>query len=51
MSVPLLRSYCVSLADAHAQDDTHIGGYNTWYALRRRAMLLETDKLIILQVL
>jgi hypothetical protein len=51
MSVPRFRFYCVSLADAHTQDDTHIGGYNTWYALHRRAMLLEADKLIILQVL
>ena len=48
---PTLRFYCVSLVDAHTQDDTHIGGYNTWYTLHWCAMLLETDKLIILQVL
>jgi hypothetical protein len=51
MFVPPLRFYCLSLADAHAQDDTHIGGRNTWYVLHQRAMLLDTDKLIIHQVL
>ena len=51
MSVPRLRFYCVSLFDAQAKDDIHMGGYNTWYALHRRAMLLEADKLIIPQVL
>lgn len=39
---------CVLLADAHTQDDTHIGGYNTWYAF---PVLLRTDWLTILQVL
>jgi terminal uridylyltransferase len=48
---PTLRFYRVLLVDAHSQDDTHIRGYNTWYALHRCAMPLETDKLIVPQVL